>query len=82
MLEFHAGSFKCAEKTRCPVVPIALIDAYKPFDQKGSRQVEVQIHYLPPVYYEEYQGLSTAQLAELVRSRIAETIGSCDGKTI
>ena len=82
MLEFHAGSFKCAEKTKCPVVPIALIDAYKPFDQKGSRQVEVQIHYLPPVYYEEYQGLSTAQLAELVRLRIAETIGSCDGKTI
>lgn len=74
MLEFHAGSFKCAGKTKCPIIPIALIDAYKPFDQKGSKQVEVQIHYLPPVYYEEYQGLSSAQLAELVRSRIAETM--------
>lgn len=80
MLEFHAGSFKCAEKARCPVVPVALIDAYKPFDKKGSRKVEVQIHYMPPVFYEEYQGLSTAQLAELVRLRIAETIRLYDAK--
>lgn len=78
LLEFHGGSFKSAIKTKCPVVPIALIDAYKVFDQKGSRQVEVQIHYLPPVFYEEYQGLSTVQLAQLVRSRIAEMIGVCD----
>lgn len=75
LLEFHKGSFQCAMKTKCSVIPVALVDTYKVFDQKGSKQVEVQIHYLPPVLHEEYQGLSTAQLAELVRSRIAETIG-------
>ena len=74
MLEFHGGSFKCAIKTKCPVVPIALVDAYKVLDQKGSKPVEVQIHYLPPIYYEEYQSLSSSQLAELVRSRIEEVI--------
>ena len=74
LLEFHGGSFQCAIKTKCPVVPVALVDTYKVFDKKGSRQVQVQIHYLPPVLYEEYQGLTTTQLAELVHSRIAETI--------
>lgn len=74
MLKFHGGSFKCAVKTKCPVVPIALIDAYKVLDQKGSRQVEVQIHYLPPIYYEEYQEMSATQLAEMVYSRIEEKI--------
>lgn len=74
MLEFHGGSFKCAIKTKCPVVPIAIIDAYKVLDQKGSRPVEVHIHYLPPIYYEEYQDLSASQLAKMVRSRIEEVI--------
>lgn len=74
MLEFHGGSFKCAIKTKCPVVPIALVDAYKVLDQKGSKPVEVQIHYLQPIYYEEYQDLSSSQLAGLVRSRIEEVI--------
>lgn len=74
MLKFHGGSFKCAVKTKCPVVPIAIIDAYKVLDQKGSKQVEVQIHYLSPICYEEYQDLSATQLAEVVRSRIEETI--------
>ena len=37
MLEFHSGSFKCAIKTQCPILPIALIDSYKVLDQKGSK---------------------------------------------
>lgn len=74
ILPFHGGSFKCAIKAKCPVVPVALIDAYKVLDQKGCKPVEVQIHYLPPIPYEEYQGLSSSQLAELVRSRIEGVI--------
>lgn len=74
MLKFHGGSFKCAVKTKCPVVPIALIDNYKVFDQKGSKQVEVQVHYLPPICYEEYRDMSAAQLAELVHARIEDTV--------
>lgn len=74
MLEFHSGSFKCALKTKCPVLPIALIDTYKILDEKGSKHTEAQIHYLPPVLYEEYQGLSSKELAELVHSRIENKI--------
>lgn len=74
MLEFHSGSFKCATKAKCPVLPVAFIDSYKPLDQKGSKKVTVQIHYLEPIYYDEYKELNTVELAKLVHSRIERTI--------
>lgn len=74
MLPFHGGSFKCAARAKCPIVPIAVIDCYKVFDQKGSAPVSVQIHYLEPIYYEEYAGLKTLEIAELVRSRIEAAV--------
>lgn len=74
MGEFHGGSFRCAVKSKCPVIPVALIDCFKVLDQKGSKPVTVQIHYLKPIPYEEYQGMKAAQLAELVKARIEETI--------
>lgn len=74
MLEFHSGSFKCATKTKCPVVPVALIDSFKVLDQKGCKPVTVQIHYLEPIYYEEYKDMNTTELAEMVRARIWEIV--------
>jgi len=74
MLEFHGGSFRCATKSKCPIVPIALVDSYKVLDQKGSKPVSMQLHYLKPIYPEEYAGMKPAEVAELVKSRIAEKI--------
>lgn len=76
LLEFHSGSFRCAEKTHCPIIPIALFDSYKVLDQKGSRRVTVRIHYLEPIYYEEYHDMNTREIAQIVRSRIEKTIAS------
>ena len=74
MLPFHGGSFRCALKAKCTVVPMALIDSFRVLDEKGSKPVAVQLHYLQPIEYEEYKDLKTTQLAELVRSRIAACI--------
>lgn len=74
MLEFHGGSFKCATKSKCPIVPIALIDSFKVLDQKGCKPVALQIHYLKPIAYEEYQDMNTVELAAMVRSRIESVI--------
>ncbi len=74
MIEFHAGSFKIATKAKCPIVPVALIDCYKVFDQKGSKPVSMQIHYLEPIPYEEYKGLKTPELAAMVHDRIEECV--------
>ena len=77
LLEFHNGSFRCAVKSKRPIVPIALVDCYKVLDQKGSKPLTVQIHYLKPIPYEEYQDMNTKELAALVRSRIEEKVKSC-----
>ena len=74
MLEFHGGSFRCAMKAKCPIIPMAFIDSYKVLDQKGSKPVTVQLHYLPPIPYEEFKDLKSTEVAELVKSRIAACI--------
>ena len=77
MLEFHGGSFRCATKSKCPILPIALVDSFKVLDQKGSGPVQVQLHYLKPIAYEEYAGMKPAEVAELVKSRIRDKINEC-----
>lgn len=77
LLEFHNGSFRCATKAKCPVIPIALVDCYKVLDQKGSKPLSVQIHYLEPILYEEYKDMNTKELAALVRDRIDRKVKSC-----
>lgn len=74
LLPFHGGSFRCALKAKCPVVPIAFIDCFKVLDGKGSKLVSPQIHYLEPIPYEEFKDMKAAQLAELVKARIEQTI--------
>ena len=77
MLEFHGGSFRCATKSKCTIVPIALVDSFKVLDEKGSRPVSMQLHYLTPIPYEEYSHMKPAEVAELVRGRIADKIREC-----
>ena len=76
MNEFHGGSFRAAVKAKCPIIPMAFIDSFRPLDEKGSHPVKVQLHYLPAIPYEEYKDMKTTELAQLVRSRIAETIAA------
>lgn len=76
---FHGGSFRCATKSKCPIVPIAFVDSFKVLDQRGCGPVSMQIHYLPPIPYEAYQGMSTSEVAALVQGRIQEQIEKCVG---
>lgn len=74
MLEFHGGSFRCAIKAKCPVIPMAFIDSFRVLDEKGSAPVKVQLHYLEPITYEQYKDMKAAELAALVKERIARKI--------
>ena len=74
MLEFHHGTFKCVVKAKCPILPIAVIDSFKVLDQKGSAPLSMQIHFLPVIPYEEYEGMKTSEIAALVQGRIREAI--------
>ena len=79
MGQFHSGSFRCATRSKCPIVPVALVDSFRVLDQKGSKPVTVQIHYLKPICWEEYGNLKTTELAALVKERIAQAIEAHTG---
>ncbi len=72
--EFMAGSFKAATISKCPIVPVALIDSYKPFSINSLKKVRTQIHYLPAIYFDEYKYLNTNEIADLVKSKIVNKI--------
>ena len=72
--EFKGGSFKAATKAKCPIIPVALIDAFKPFDTNSIKQVTVQVHILEPMYYEEYKDMKTKEIAAEVKRRIEKVI--------
>jgi 1-acyl-sn-glycerol-3-phosphate acyltransferase len=78
LLEFKGGSFKAATKAKCPIVPVALLDSYKAFDTNSIKKITVQVHFLPPIPYEEYQNMNTVQIAAEVKSRIEKTIAESE----
>lgn len=74
LVDFKGGSFKSAVKAKCPIVPCALIDSFKPFDEKSIQAVTVKLFYLPPLYYEEYKDMKTTEIAAEVKHRIEAVI--------
>ena len=59
---------------KAPIVPVAIIDSYKHFGVNSLRKVRTYVHFLAPIFFEEYSGMRTAEIAELVKSRIAADI--------
>ncbi len=76
LLEFKGGSFKAAMKARCPIVPVALIDSYRSFDTNSIRPLTVQVHFLEPLYHEEYESMKSVEIAAEVKNRIERVIAS------
>ncbi len=71
---FKAGSFKAATKAECPIVPVALINSFKPFDTNTISPVTVQVHFLPPLLYDEYKEMKTKEIADKVQKQIQQVI--------
>lgn len=71
---FKAGSFKSAVKAKVPIVPVALIDSYKVFNSFHFGKVTTQVHFLKPIYPEEYRGMKTQEIAAIVKERIEQAI--------
>lgn len=80
MLEFHSGTFKTATKSKCNILPFALINSYKVLDHNGIDPVNVQLHYLEPITYEEYKDMNTTELATMVHDRIEKRIAEVEEK--
>jgi 1-acyl-sn-glycerol-3-phosphate acyltransferase len=74
MLEFKGGTFKTVIDAKKPIVPVALIDCYKVFDNNTIASVDAQIHYLEPLYYDDYKDMNSTEIAHDVQARIAKCI--------
>ncbi len=71
---FKGGTFKSATMAKCPIVPIALIDCFLPFDRRSLKKVTVYVHVFKPLCYEDYKDMKSTQIAELVHDTIRDYI--------
>jgi 1-acyl-sn-glycerol-3-phosphate acyltransferases len=72
--EFKGGSFKIVIDAKAPIVPVALINCFSVLDKNSLRRVNTEIHYLDPIYEEEYSSMSSAEIALMVQKRIEDKI--------
>lgn len=71
-LPFHGGSFKLAEKSGCPIVPIAINNAADIFEDHlpKIRKTHVVMEFGEPVYPNELDKEAKKNLANLISNRI------------
>ncbi|MCR5830277.1 MAG: 1-acyl-sn-glycerol-3-phosphate acyltransferase [Lachnospiraceae bacterium] len=77
---FKPGAFKSATLSKCPIVPVALVDSYKPFDIPSIKRTTVYIRFLKPIEWEEYKNMKTTELSMFVSNRISEAIHNMEKK--
>ncbi len=71
---FHQGCFKSPKRAGCPILPVALIDSYRIFDKGLKTSRPIQVHYLDPIFPDEYERLSTSEISQIVKERIQKEI--------
>lgn len=80
LLPFKGGTFKSAANAKCPIVPVTLVDCFKPFDEKSSRKLKVKVSFLKPLYSEDYDGMKTLKIAEIVHDEIEKEMAALSEK--
>ncbi len=68
--EFKSGCFLCAIKSQAPIVPVVIYDSWRSMDTNKWGWVRTQVHYLEPIYYEEYQNMNRKEICAVVENRI------------
>lgn len=72
--EFKPGCFKSPQRAKCRILPVAIVDSYCIFDKGYKTTKPIQLHFLKPIEPEEYEGLNTSEISDLVKSRIKATL--------
>ncbi len=72
--EFRPGAFKVAKNAGCPIVPVAIYDSHLPFDYNSLRRATTQVHFLEPIYFEQYADMSTKEISEMVKQLIEDKL--------
>lgn len=72
--KFNAGCFRCSLESKTPIVPVVLIDSYKALNGNSLKKCVTQLHFLPPIPYEEYKDMKKPEISNLVKARIQAKI--------
>ena len=74
LLEFKPGSLKMAEKAGCPIVPVAITNANKVFEDHlpWIKPAEMTIEYGEPIYIQELSKEARTKLLEYCREKVLE----------
>ena len=80
LIDFKAGCFKICLKSKVPIIPVALIDSYKPYNSWQLGDMKTEVHYLKPITFDEYKDMNTHQIAKLVKERIENEIRKVKNK--
>lgn len=71
---FKPGCFKSAMRVKAPIVPVVLIDSWKVYDLWSLRKVHTQVYFLKPLYYEDYKGMKSVEVCDIVYDRICKAV--------
>ena len=76
VLPFHSGSFKIAEKSGCPIVPISMNNTISIFEKQFPRikKTHVIIEYGKPIYVKDLDREQKKQLSQNCQKIIEDTI--------
>lgn len=75
LLEFHHGTFRPAMKAGVPIVPVAVYGCQRLFDKKSHfKKYPIHLIFGKAIYPNEYQGMSTQDMAKLVQSKVQQML--------
>ena len=76
LLEFHEASFKLAEKSKCPIVPVAINNTDAVFERHlpWIRKAHVVIEYCEPIYMEQMERAQKKAIGRTVRDILSKKV--------
>ena len=76
LLEFHLGSFKLAEKSKRPIVPVAINNTDAIFERQFPwiKRGHVIIEYCQPIYMDQMERAEKKKVGDAVREIIQEKV--------
>jgi 1-acyl-sn-glycerol-3-phosphate acyltransferase len=80
MKPFRAGSFRLAIRAEADIVPVAMYDVHKSHFRVRLIPATLRMAILPPITKEEYAGMDTLEVSELVRERIQTQMDAYEAK--
>lgn len=83
MAEFKGGTFKIATRLSLPIIPVATWLTERILDQHYHyHKYPVQVEYCKPIMPEEYEKMTTGQIAAIAQKRILDALERLKSKDL